>query len=1134
MRNFYKTCLILPLFVFIITIELNAQINFTYQSQYKYLKGSEAAGLSASWMTTGFSDGGWNTGNAPFWYGDSTAAGTKLADMQNNYSTFYLRSTFSVSNLSSILNVSFTVDYDDGFVIWINGQEALRRNAPAVLAYNAFATASHESGIGEVINLIKSDAHLVNGLNTIAIQGFNVNLSSSDIYFDLTISASTNVPELIDTIGVGYNVPSGFYNTPFNLTLTSPNPTANVIYTLDGSNPQTSSTSYTGGTSVIIPINPASTTGRGTTPAVVVRASITKTGYNPSKPKTQTYIFVDKVKNQSYPGGDWPNTNVNNQIIYYKMDSAVVNDSRYVNQIDDALLAVPSISIVTDMKNLFDPAMGIYVNAYGHGLNWEKECSAELINPDGSVGFNIEAGLRIRGGWSRHENYPKHAFRLFFRSVYGKSKLNYPLFGDEGVSEFDDIDIRCEENYSYANGDGRNTCVRDVFSRDTQRDMGQPYTRSRYYNLYVDGMYWGLYQTEERAEASYGSDYLGGKKEDYDAVKVSTDNWSYTIEATDGNLNSWQKLYNMCLTGFTADSNYYKIEGKDANGKPVQGSEVMVDIDNLIDYMLVIFYTGNFDSPTSSFGSNKGCNNFNAIDDRNNKSKGFTFYIHDAEHCMFSDAASPGTGLYEDRVNLADRTDGMNMNVSSFSVFHPQWLHYKLSANAEYRMRFADRAFKQLNGEGVFTPSKVRQRLDKRVSEIETAIIAESARWGGISPWNGVPYTKDDNWLPEIQKIRNNYIPYRTNILINQLKVADLYSNLKPPTISKSGSALQVEKYPFKSGFNIVLANPNSSGSIYYTLDGSDPRLAGGKISPNATQLGSSATITVNNSTMIKTRIYDDGSWSALKHIDFLSQNEDYTNLKFTELNYHPLGSIEGVDTISGGDFEFIEFKNIGETSINLSGLMIDSAVRYTFPDYSILAPKNFWVVASKPSKFYDRYGMDPSGNYQGNLSNSGEYVLLTDSTGIPVISFTYDDHSPWPESADGDGYSLVSYIANPVTDPVSPSYWKASRLINGSPFSDDDAINGIEIHEFISDNSMMIYPNPTTESIVVNIKADESYVPIDIKLFNLNGMLVYQTSIENNSKINFKKIGLDAGMYIMHIESGNFLETAKIIYSPN
>ena len=128
--------------------------------------------------------------------------------------------------------------------------------------------------------------------------------------------------------------------------------------------------------------------------------------------------------------------------------------------------------------------------------------------------------------------------------------------------------LRTSQNYAWSTGDTRNTMLRDVFSRDTQRDMGQPYTRSRYYHLYLNGMYWGLFQTQERSEARFASDYLGGNAEDYDVIKVNTEDWQYRIEATDGDFDNWYEIWNMCQEGFTSNEDYFKLEGKDAEGKP--------------------------------------------------------------------------------------------------------------------------------------------------------------------------------------------------------------------------------------------------------------------------------------------------------------------------------------------------------------------------------------------------------------------------------------------------------------------------------------------------------------------------------------------------------------------------------------
>ena len=1123
-------------------ISLEAQIDFAFDSQFRYLKGSDAASIDAGWMNPGFNDASWGIGNAPFWYGDGSG-GTELIDMMNTYSTLYLRSTFIATNAVNIQEINFTIDYDDGFVVWINGEEALSVNAPSGYAYNAFAPGNHESGTPESFIVSTAGMNLQEGLNTIAIQGFNVSLTSSDFHMECQIAATPETPILSDTLGISFSYPSGFYSNTFSLLITSNDPGADLIYTLDGSNPQNSTTAFTSGNTATVAINPLSTVGRGTTPAVVVRVSAVKTGFQPSYPVGRTYIFMNALRTQTYPGWDWPNGNVwgltipssdGPQIIDLDMDPDVVNDSRYTDLMDDSFLDIPTISLITDNKNLFDAATGIYVNASQHGLAWERECTVELINPDGSEGFNVNAGLRIRGGWSRHSYFPKHAFRLFFRSQYGDSKLYFPLFGNEGVGQYDKVDLRTSQNYAWSMGYSQNTMVREIFSRDSQRDTEQPYTRSRYYHLFLNGMYWGLFQTQERSEARYASDYFGDNAADYDVIKVSTEN--YQIEATDGNDALWRKLYNLCSNGFSDNEKYFALEGKNQYGWPVQGGEILVDIDNLIDYMLGIFYTGNFDAPTSSFGNNKGCNNFYAIKDRDDKDKGFVFFNHDAEHSMFYYAQPPGIGVTENRVNLASRTDNYKMEVNSFYVFHPQWLHYKLTANEEYRMRFADRAVMRLKGSGVYTPDKCRERFLERAGEIDMAIIAESARWGdGKRDAAATPYIKDDNWLFEINHTVDLLIPGRTNITINQLRAEGLFPDLNSPEINHNSSVLNEQRYHITGTWQVVIENPNSGGILYYTLNGRDPRIVGGGIYSGAIDGGDEATINLQGSAVLKARIYDDGEWSAINHIDFLSNSDDLTNLKITELHYHPTDVIAGNDTTSGKEFEFMEFKNIGETSLNLSGITVDSAVHYTFPANTVLASGDFYVIASKPSKFYNASGRVASGNFQGSLSNSGERILVKSSQGTVLMDFNYSDSLPWPERPDGDGPSLVSADFNPTGDPGTPEYWRASYHNGGSPFADDLLFpdHNEPITSVADELSLRVYPNPTSSELNLSLSGFYNDSPVQARLYSMSGELLWESEFFSQTSINLQTLGIKAGVYILSVQAGGWIRTEKVVYNP-
>lgn len=259
---------------------------------------------------------------------------------------------------------------------------------------------------------------------------------------------------------------------------------------------------------------------------------------------------------------------------------------------------------------------------------------------------------------------------------------------------------------------------------------------------------------------------------------------------------------------------------------------------------------------------------------------------------------------------------------------------------------------------------------------------------------------------------------------------------------------------------------------------------------------------------------------------------DDFTKLKVTELAYHPKDVINGNDTVDGKDLEFIEFKNTGSVNLNISGLKLDSAVRFTFPENTILEPQKFYVVASKTNIFFDHYGFYPSGNFTGNLSNGGEYVLLTDRNGKEILSFTYDDVSPWPIAADGDGYTLNSTLDNPNGNPNNYSYWRLSQKIGGTPFANYDGTVDLENLAAINTKpNLIIYPNPTAESVTFNFGYNEE--EFNVTISDLNGRMVYMKSMRNNETINLGAIKLSHGIFMVKAENGKNVVSGKLVYLP-
>ena len=318
---------------------------------------------------------------------------------------------------------------------------------------------------------------------------------------------------------------------------------------------------------------------------------------------------------------------------------------------------------------------------------------------------------------------PKHAFRFFFRDEYGDSRLRYPLFGDEGASEFDKIDLRTTQNYSWAfQGDGQNNFLRDIFSRDLQGEMGHPSKRGEYYHLYINGQYWGLFQTDERVGADYGEIYFGGEEEDYDVVHNDPRNNA----AIDGNLDAYQRLWQEFVKpGGLSDVNmadYYRVQGMNPDGTRNPAYERLLDVDNVIDYMIITYYTSDSDGPGSKC-TRPGLNNYFGIYNRENPD-GWKFFEHDSEHSLDTTGCNNATTTWSTpfwsiTVTAASRT--------SIRIGCTSSLPKRTATTCSDSSTASTRSLRMTD---CWVTTNVRAMLQSRADEINEAIIAESARWG--------------------------------------------------------------------------------------------------------------------------------------------------------------------------------------------------------------------------------------------------------------------------------------------------------------------------------------------------------------------------------------------------------------------
>jgi hypothetical protein len=633
------------------------------------------------------------------------------------------------------------------------------------------------------------------------------------------------------------SVDAGFYEDTFQVSLSTNTASqfSFIAYTTDGSTPTlNNSTLYSS------PITISSTTN--------LRAASFSPNFRSAPDRTWSYIFVDDVLTQSNNGqtpANFPAVGSIGRALDYGIDPAVIA-TEGASAVRDALLSIPTWSITTDIENLFDEDTGIYANPLQDGVDWERAASVELLNPDGSEGFQVNAGLRIRGGFSRLESNPKHSFRLFFRSEYGDSELEYPVHGNTGVDTFDRLDLRTAQNYSWSkDGDGSNNFITDQFNRENQLALGQPSTRSSWLHLYLNGQYWGLYQTQERVDNNFAADYLGGDPEDYDVIKPDAGpGRPYINAATEGDLTAYNRLYQQALArapdgttpAFVDNAAYYEAQGLNPDGTANANYETLLDVDNLIDYMILVFHSGNFDAPITRFINDAVLNNYNAIRSRTGD-HGFQFFIHDAEHSYRTN-----------EVNI-DRTGPFNHEnfESGVEFFNPQWLHQQLMANNEYRITFADRIQEVFFNDGVLSDDNLVARWDSLSDQIDQAIIAESARWGDAQRNN--PLLRS-NWVNAVAGVRNNILRQRTEAFLNQMRNTELRLRNSPNDSSFNRTVdapllpnveapdFLIDGVPQHGGLidggQELQFGSSGSGTIFYTTDGTDPREVGGGLSSSA------------------------------------------------------------------------------------------------------------------------------------------------------------------------------------------------------------------------------------------------------------------------------------------------------------
>jgi len=836
-------------------VGIEGETPVTFFSAGAQAKWHVPAGPVADWTQTDFDHSAWNAGATGIGYdgpgGDYGpllgVGGNVRSEMLSQNATVYIRIPFEVADPTGISNLGLRLKWEDGFVAHLNGTEFHKESAPTNPVWNSSATDGHrdEDNATTFFEYAVDEGGLVAGTNVLAIQGLNANTGSSDVLF---------VPELVgifkdtNSLVTGYfsdptpggengirydglvgdtrfSVDRGVYDTAFDLAITTGTEGAEIRFTTDGTPPsEVSGQIYTG---------PISITG-----TTVVRAIAHKTGFQSTNIDTHSYIFPEDIYGPQFADsltavptislvtqanydlrlmsvsstGELPSrTNEapeSSQVIvalvggdlHIRIIDVHIRRAQESNRFDYQTVVDKTEGQLlngqekTDLKNLltqapFPDASGISPETRREIIEKAKsisehtpripflqdsnndyiehKSSIEMIYPDGTRGFQEDAGLANFGGG--FTNFDKKSFRLYFRKEYGAGKLRHPIFdGFEyknfpPAEKFDAINLR-SGSHDMTN---RGAYMASRFVDDSMLDMGQIAPHGRFVHVYLNGQYWGQYHLRERWNAEMASSYFGGSKEDYDAISANNSGMEFqTGTPYDGTGAFWTETQNL-------------LGGPD----PFVNAAGHIDIANLIDFML-LWTSGECESEFRAFGS---------------KSRGvpFKFMVRDPDGFM------PNGGWNHD--HAVTHTGPLRAMTE-----------LRTGGNPDYDILLADRIHKHFFNDGALTAEESVERLRKRFEEMRLGFEAEARRWN---------YQTVNSWEAYVNRWLDTGLPQRTTSMIQRLRQAGMYPDIIAPSLSQHGGSIPV-------GGGVTMTT--NTTAIYYTTDGSDPRVSGGAVSPTA------------------------------------------------------------------------------------------------------------------------------------------------------------------------------------------------------------------------------------------------------------------------------------------------------------
>ena len=956
---------------------------------------------AASWRLPGVTLSGWLSGPGGIGFGDADD-GTTIATATSVYS----RKTFNVTNPSEIEKLILYMDYDDGFVAFINGVEVARANIGVVgtpPSFNTLASAGHEANGYQLmplnsyqINLAAFAGLLQTGENVLSIQTHNVLATSTDLTGNAFLAAGiTTATTYFSPVLPWMNlIASTAWHTNFKintsdiLTLTDPLGVIGDQVTLVPI-PVDHSYNHNGAAWCISPTpTPDSLNSVNCfavmlqKPIVTVPAGIYATGQTVELLTIQLGVEIRYTLNGSIPTStsplytgpiNIPTTKVLAARCFDPSNNSLASATeKNTFIINEAYVGLPVISVSTDSLNLYDTNTGIYVLGppdYNPGYpyfganfweDWERYSYIEYISTDSTQKFEGSIGLKIHGGWSRAQ--PQKSFRIKCRDDYGMSKINYALIPDKPyVTKFKDFNLRNGGN------DYGGTRMRDAFMQRLTKSTHNDYMGYTPVIVFLNGEYFGEYEVRE----TLNNDYIESNKGfNADSVSVLTENYM-AFEANDGTMDNFWPMYNSIAAADPLSATFYNL------------ADSLIDLENYADYIITETYYGNGD------WSNGQANN---IKYWNVPGEKWRMILMDLDF---------GYGLYGATAN-----DNFLTQATNEAFIHMDVITAKLLGNLQFRNYFIDRYADLINT--IWQQNRVQSMGNSMINEVAPWIPRHHTRWSGnmtnfLNTMNNM-LTWNSNRIAGARNVVQSFFGLAGQVTytldVQPAGAGRIHiSTIEPSEIEYPWNGVYFKGVPVK-----ITAIPNPG----YTFNHWDPNAL---FATNNYNQVLDITPTVNNAFT---------AWFT---------GSPVTNpIEISEL----MPASE--NSINGGDW--IEIHNKMNVPLDVSGMVIKDTNFlhvYSFPLQTVIPADGRLVVVSDTSLFQIQY---PSvSNYIGPLGfsirNTGQTLYIYKANNTLLTEVTYATTYPWPIGTNGYGRSIEFEGNNQGQN--DPNAWFAG-CVKGSP----------------------------------------------------------------------------------------------------